>query len=167
MLRFVKGETRILRPLRYRSGSGCPRSDDAHTECRTFRFVAIASVERQGGRGADQSYCVLLTSYKLSDEGRKRIEIMVSSNDGFEIAEADLKCGPGDSGRPAAKWGPSTENCRSGQRCPDIGICPPNRRGMPRERSGLIFARKCFDGRGVKKTLRQENKLGSYQLVMK
>ena len=49
------------------------------------------------GRGADQSYCILVTSFKLSEETRKRLEIMVQTNDGFEIAEADLKLrGPGD-----------------------------------------------------------------------
>jgi ATP-dependent DNA helicase RecG len=49
------------------------------------------------GRGADQSYCILVTSYKLSTETRKRIDIMCETNDGFEIAEADLKLrGPGD-----------------------------------------------------------------------
>ena len=49
------------------------------------------------GRGADQSYCILVTGYKLTEETRKRIEIMVRTNDGFEIAEADLKLrGPGD-----------------------------------------------------------------------
>ena len=49
------------------------------------------------GRGADQSYCILVTGYKLTEETRKRIEIMVQTNDGFEIAEADLKLrGPGD-----------------------------------------------------------------------
>jgi ATP-dependent DNA helicase RecG len=49
------------------------------------------------GRGADQSYCILVTSYKLSNESRKRIDIMTRTSDGFEIAEADLKLrGPGD-----------------------------------------------------------------------
>jgi len=49
------------------------------------------------GRGADQSYCILVTSYKLAEETRKRLEIMVQTCDGFEIAEADLKLrGPGD-----------------------------------------------------------------------
>ena len=49
------------------------------------------------GRGADQSYCILVTTYKLTEETRKRLEIMVQTNDGFEIAEADLKLrGPGD-----------------------------------------------------------------------
>jgi ATP-dependent DNA helicase RecG len=49
------------------------------------------------GRGADQSYCILITSYKLSEDTRKRMEIMVATNDGFEISEADLELrGPGD-----------------------------------------------------------------------
>ena len=49
------------------------------------------------GRGADQSYCILVTGYKLAEDTRKRLEIMVRTNDGFEIAEADLKLrGPGD-----------------------------------------------------------------------
>ena len=49
------------------------------------------------GRGADQSYCLLVTPYKLSEDTRKRIDIMCQTNDGFRIAEADLKLrGPGD-----------------------------------------------------------------------
>lgn len=71
-------------------------------------LMVIESAERFGlsqlhqlrgrvGRGVDQSYCILMTSYKLSNEGRKRIEAMVNSNDGFELAELDLKLrGPGD-----------------------------------------------------------------------
>ena len=49
------------------------------------------------GRGADQSYCILVTSMKLAEDTRKRIDIMCETNDGFRIAEADLKLrGPGD-----------------------------------------------------------------------
>ena len=49
------------------------------------------------GRGADQSYCILVTNFQLSADTRKRIEIMCETNDGFRIAEADLKLrGPGD-----------------------------------------------------------------------
>lgn len=71
-------------------------------------IMVIESAERFGlsqlhqlrgrvGRGADQSYCILMTGYKLSNEGKKRIETMVNTNDGFEIAEVDLKLrGPGD-----------------------------------------------------------------------
>jgi ATP-dependent DNA helicase RecG len=49
------------------------------------------------GRGGEQSYCILMTSHKLTNEAKKRIEAMVNTNDGFEIAEVDLKLrGPGD-----------------------------------------------------------------------
>ncbi|MFO8001179.1 MAG: ATP-dependent DNA helicase RecG [Marinilabilia sp.] len=71
-------------------------------------IMVIESAERFGlsqlhqlrgrvGRGADQSFCILVTGYKLSNETRKRMETMVATNDGFEIAEADMKLrGPGD-----------------------------------------------------------------------
>ena len=60
-------------------------------------IVSILEIVQQEGRGAEQSYCILMTSYKLSEETRKRLEIMLQTNDGFEIAEADMKIrGPGD-----------------------------------------------------------------------
>ena len=71
-------------------------------------IMVIESAERFGlsqmhqlrgrvGRGAEQSYCILMSGYKLSEVGRKRIETMVRTNDGFEISEVDLKLrGPGD-----------------------------------------------------------------------
>ncbi len=62
-----------------------------------FGLSQLHQLRGRVGRGADQSYCILMTSYKLSNEARKRIETMVSTNDGFEIAETDLKLrGPGD-----------------------------------------------------------------------
>ncbi|MDT8401150.1 MAG: ATP-dependent DNA helicase RecG [Bacteroidales bacterium] len=62
-----------------------------------FGLSQLHQLRGRVGRGAKQSYCVLMSSDKLSNEARKRIEIMVSSNDGFEIAEADLRLrGPGD-----------------------------------------------------------------------
>jgi ATP-dependent DNA helicase RecG len=62
-----------------------------------FGLSQLHQLRGRVGRGADQSYCVLMTSYKLTHEGRKRIEILVQSTDGFEIADADLKLrGPGD-----------------------------------------------------------------------
>jgi ATP-dependent DNA helicase RecG len=62
-----------------------------------FGLSQLHQLRGRVGRGADQSYCILMSSYKLSKEGRRRIEIMVQTNDGFEIAEADLKLrGPGD-----------------------------------------------------------------------
>ena len=62
-----------------------------------FGLSQLHQLRGRVGRGADQSYCILVTGYKLSEDTRKRIQIMVDSNDGFEIAEADLKLrGPGD-----------------------------------------------------------------------
>ena len=70
--------------------------------------IVIESAERFGlsqlhqlrgrvGRGANQSYCILMSPYKLSKEAKERIDVMVSSNDGFEIAEMDMRLrGPGD-----------------------------------------------------------------------
>ncbi len=62
-----------------------------------FGLTQLHQLRGRVGRGADQSYCILMTSYKLSHEGRKRLETMVRTNDGFEIAETDLSMrGPGD-----------------------------------------------------------------------
>jgi ATP-dependent DNA helicase RecG len=62
-----------------------------------FGLSQLHQLRGRVGRGGDQSYCILMTGYKLSDEGKKRIETMVQTSDGFEIAEVDLKLrGPGD-----------------------------------------------------------------------
>jgi len=62
-----------------------------------FGLSQLHQLRGRVGRGADQSYCLLMSSYKLSNEGRKRLEIMVETTDGFKIAEADLQLrGPGD-----------------------------------------------------------------------
>jgi ATP-dependent DNA helicase RecG len=62
-----------------------------------FGLSQLHQLRGRVGRGADQSYCILLSSYKLTDDGRKRLQTMVSTTDGFAIAEADLKLrGPGD-----------------------------------------------------------------------
>ena len=62
-----------------------------------FGLSQLHQLRGRVGRGADQSYCILMSGYKISEEGRKRLETMVRTNDGFEIAEVDLKLrGPGD-----------------------------------------------------------------------
>jgi ATP-dependent DNA helicase RecG len=62
-----------------------------------FGLSQLHQLRGRVGRGADQSYCVLITPYETSSDTRKRMEIMTGSNDGFVIAEADLKLrGPGD-----------------------------------------------------------------------
>lgn len=62
-----------------------------------FGLSQLHQLRGRVGRGAEQSYCILMSSYKISDESRKRLSTMVRTNDGFEIAEVDLKLrGPGD-----------------------------------------------------------------------
>lgn len=62
-----------------------------------FGLSQLHQLRGRVGRGADQSYCVLMTSVKLSKESRQRMDVMVRTNDGFEISEVDLKMrGPGD-----------------------------------------------------------------------
>jgi ATP-dependent DNA helicase RecG len=62
-----------------------------------FGLSQLHQLRGRVGRGADQSYCILMTGNKLSNEGRKRIQTMCETNDGFRIAEVDLKLrGPGD-----------------------------------------------------------------------
>jgi len=62
-----------------------------------FGLAQLHQLRGRVGRGAEQSYCILLTGYKLSNLTRKRIETMVNTNDGFQIAETDLQLrGPGD-----------------------------------------------------------------------
>jgi ATP-dependent DNA helicase RecG len=62
-----------------------------------FGLSQLHQLRGRVGRGADQSYCILMSSDKLSREAARRIEIMISTNDGFEIAETDLQLrGPGD-----------------------------------------------------------------------
>jgi ATP-dependent DNA helicase RecG len=99
MKRFVEGKTNIMVSTTViEVGVDVPNASVMIIEnAERFGLSQLHQLRGRVGRGAEQSYCILLTSYKLSVEGRKRIEIMVKSNDGFEIAEADLKLrGPGD-----------------------------------------------------------------------
>ena len=66
-------------------------------DAQRFGLSQLHQLRGRVGRGADQSYCILVTNHKLSAETSKRIDIMCETNDGFRIAEADLKLrGPGD-----------------------------------------------------------------------
>ncbi|EPT33021.1 ATP-dependent DNA helicase RecG [Bacteroidetes bacterium oral taxon 272 str. F0290] len=99
MQRFVNGETRIMVATTViEVGINVPNASVMVIEnAERFGLSQLHQLRGRVGRGAEQSYCVLVTSYKLSKDTRKRIEIMVQTNDGFEIAEADLKLrGPGD-----------------------------------------------------------------------
>lgn len=99
MRRFVSGETRILVATTViEVGVNVPNASIMVIEsAERFGLSQLHQLRGRVGRGAEQSYCILMTSYKLSNESRKRIETMTSTNDGFEIAEVDLKLrGPGD-----------------------------------------------------------------------
>ena len=99
MQRFLANETQILVATTViEVGVNVPNASVMVIEnAERFGLSQLHQLRGRVGRGADQSYCILVTGYKLSEETRKRIEIMVQTNDGFEIAEADLKLrGPGD-----------------------------------------------------------------------
>lgn len=99
MRRFVQGETQIMVATTViEVGVNVPNASVMVIEnAERFGLSQLHQLRGRVGRGADQSYCILMTGYKLSEETRKRIQIMVDTNDGFEIAEADLKLrGPGD-----------------------------------------------------------------------
>ena len=99
MQKFVHGETQILIATTViEVGVNVPNASVmVILDAQRFGLSQLHQLRGRVGRGADQSYCLLVTPYKLSTETRKRIDIMCGTNDGFEIAEADLKLrGPGD-----------------------------------------------------------------------
>ena len=99
MQKFVSGEAQILMATTViEVGVNVPNASVMVIEsAERFGLSQLHQLRGRVGRGAEQSYCVLVSSYKLSNETRKRLEIMVSSNNGFEIAEADLRLrGHGD-----------------------------------------------------------------------
>ena len=99
MNRFLTGETNILVATTViEVGVNVPNASVMIIEsAHRFGLSQLHQLRGRVGRGSDQSYCILLTPFELSKETRKRMEIMTQTNDGFEIAEADLKLrGPGD-----------------------------------------------------------------------
>ncbi|MDU1889834.1 MAG: ATP-dependent DNA helicase RecG [Dysgonomonas sp.] len=99
MQRFVKNEAQIMVATTViEVGVNVPNASVMVIEsAQRFGLSQLHQLRGRVGRGADQSYCILVTPYELSADTKKRIDIMVESNDGFEIAEADLKLrGPGD-----------------------------------------------------------------------
>ena len=99
MQRFVSGETQILVATTViEVGVNVPNASVmVILDAQRFGLSQLHQLRGRVGRGADQSFCVLVTPFKLSEDTNKRIEIMCETNDGFRIAEADLKLrGPGD-----------------------------------------------------------------------
>ena len=99
MSRFVKGETQILVATTViEVGVNVPNASVMIIfDAQRFGLSQLHQLRGRVGRGADQSYCILVSKRELSNETRKRLDIMCDTNDGFMIAEADLKLrGPGD-----------------------------------------------------------------------
>jgi ATP-dependent DNA helicase RecG len=99
MQRFVKGETQIMVATTViEVGVNVPNASVMIIESsERFGLSQLHQLRGRVGRGADQSYCILLSSYKLSPEGKTRLKTMVATTDGFKIAEVDLKLrGPGN-----------------------------------------------------------------------
>ena len=99
MQRFVSGETQILVATTViEVGVNVPNASVmVILDAQRFGLSQLHQLRGRVGRGADQSFCILVTPFKLSEDTRKRIDIMCETNDGFRIAEADLKLrGPGD-----------------------------------------------------------------------
>lgn len=99
MMKFKRGESQILVATTViEVGVDVPNASVMIIESsERFGLSQLHQLRGRVGRGADQSYCILLSSFKLGADSRKRIETMVATNDGFEIAEADMKLrGPGD-----------------------------------------------------------------------
>lgn len=99
MQRFVKGETQIMVATTViEVGVNVPNASVMIIEsAERFGLSQLHQLRGRVGRGAEQSYCILMTSHKLSQDSKTRLETMVRSSDGFEIAEVDLKLrGPGD-----------------------------------------------------------------------
>jgi ATP-dependent DNA helicase RecG len=99
MQRFVKGETKIMVATTViEVGVNVPNASVMVIEnAERFGLAQLHQLRGRAGRGADQSYCILMTGFKLSKDGKVRIETMVRTNNGFEIADTDLRLrGPGD-----------------------------------------------------------------------
>ncbi len=99
MQEFVSGRSQILVSTTViEVGVNVPNASVMVIEsAERFGLSQLHQLRGRVGRGADQSYCILMTDYKMSEETRKRMNIMTATTDGFEIAEADMKLrGPGD-----------------------------------------------------------------------
>ena len=99
MQQFASGQTQIMVATTViEVGVNVPNASVMIIEnAERFGLSQLHQLRGRVGRGAEQSYCILLTGYKLASDTRKRMEIMVRTNDGFEISEADLQLrGPGD-----------------------------------------------------------------------
>ena len=123
MQKFVSGEARIMVATTViEVGVNVPNASVMIIEnAERFGLAQLHQLRGRVGRGAEQSYCILMTSYKINQDTRKRLEIMAETNDGFRIAEADMQMGDRGYGRDSAKWN-CIPICKSPtwQRCTNI-----------------------------------------------
>ncbi len=99
MQRFISGDTQIMVSTTViEVGVNVPNATVMVIEsAEKFGLAQLHQLRGRVGRGAEKSFCILLTGYKISKEARERLNIMVATNDGFKIAEKDLELrGPGD-----------------------------------------------------------------------
>jgi ATP-dependent DNA helicase RecG len=99
MQRFVKAETQLMVATTViEVGVNVPNASIMLIEsAERFGLSQLHQLRGRVGRGAEQSYCILMTSYKLGEESKTRLETMVRTNDGFEIADVDMQLrGPGN-----------------------------------------------------------------------
>ena len=99
MQRFVKADTQIMVSTTViEVGVNVPNASVMVIEsAEKFGLSQLHQLRGRVGRGAEKSFCILLTGYKISNDARERLKIMVATNDGFKIAEKDLEIrGPGD-----------------------------------------------------------------------
>ena len=114
MERFVRGKTQIMVATTViEVGVNVPNASVMIIEsAERFGLSQLHQLRGRVGRGSEQSYCVLMSGSKLSEEGKTRLQTMVKSNDGFEIAEVDLRLrGPGNLIGNTAKWSIATKDC--------------------------------------------------------
>jgi ATP-dependent DNA helicase RecG len=99
MARFVKGETKIMVATTViEVGVNVPNASVMVIEnAERFGLAQLHQLRGRVGRGGEQSYCILVTNYKLSKEAKTRVQTMTRTTDGFEIAQVDMQLrGPGD-----------------------------------------------------------------------
>ena len=168
MEQFVKGKTQILVATTViEVGVNVPNASVmVILDAQRFGLSQLHQLRGRVGRGCDQSYCILVTGYKLSEETRKRIDIMCDTNDGFRIAEADLKLRVRATWRAPsrAEW-PSTENSEYSPRRPAGAASPYRGPGHHRCRSAMRASSELSSLEPPPGAQENPYQLGSHQLA--
>ena len=153
MQRFVSGEAQIMVATTViEVGVNVPNASVMIIEnAERFGLAQLHQLRGRVGRGAEQSYCILMTSYKINQDTRKRLELMTETNDGFRIAEADMQMrGPGDMEGTIERYRLQPANCQPGQRRPDSASGPRRSQCSARQRRTSGTTRKLHRSQRVK-----------------